>query len=494
MTLTNRLLFFFLSALAAVLLGFSAALYLLANQYLYLQVDERLDTVVNTLSAAIESGSDHVEWEPKGRHIKLDFFAAGEQIEWIVADSQGQILGQSHGKGLDLFLADTSPMLQLTESKIERDLKWQGQTWKAEQRWIHAENDEGEPRERKITRVKQSENELEAISITGGISLVPVRTMLGRLAISLVAISMGIWLVAFLAGRQFCRQAILPLTQMALATSQIDASDFSNRLPAVATKDEIEQLNLAINSLLERLQVTYERQRSFTSDASHQLRTPLTAILGQMEVALRRDRTTDEYKQVLTVVQERSKHLAQMVESLLFLARADSESQLPNLEQIDLSSWLPAHLATWSDHPRFKDLNVECDNLSAHMICAQPALLSELLNTLIDNALKFSPAGSSIMIKASRTAEAVSLSVEDHGMGMAPDDVANLFLPFFRSRDVRNRGIEGSGLGLSIAKRLAEVFSGALIVKTTPGLGSCFTLTLPSLASAHPATSAVENY
>ena len=471
--------------LALVLIGFSAALYLLADNYLYRQVGERLDTVLNTISGIVESGPEGVEWEPESRQLNLDFSILGDQSVWLVADDQGQVVDRSKGSNTESFLADTSPSLQprhLTSGIV----KWKCATWQVGQRWIHAENQLSDHIETSQTLPQDDDHKFPAMSITAGVSLTPVRATLRRLAMTLIGLTVGIWFVALAAGRFVCRRALLPVNRMAVAASEIDADDIAHqRLPAAATKDELGDLNRAFNNLLDRLQEAFERQQRFTGDASHQLRTPLTAILGQIEVALRRERPAEEYRQALVTVHQRASHLARMVESLLFLARADSEARLPMLEQVNLTTWVPQHLLTWSDHIRRRDLIFECATSEPCSIKAQPALLGELLNILLDNACKYSEPGTPIKIQLETLDSAVFVKVEDKGCGIEVTDLATLFIPFCRSAEARRRGIEGVGLGLSIAKRLAEVFNAELTVVSRSSQGSCFILRF-SLAVSNP--------
>jgi signal transduction histidine kinase len=267
---------------------------------------------------------------------------------------------------------------------------------------------------------------------------------------------------------------------MAVAAGQITADDLTQRLPHLATHDELDELTRAFNTMLDRLQQGFERQSKFTGDAAHQLRTPLAAILGQVEVALRKDRSTDEYRQVLETVRRRTGHLTKIVEALLFLARANAEAIAPPSEQINVSDWLPAHLHSWSEHPRFKDFQLR--NAAAPLaILAQPVLLGELLDILLDNACKYSQPGTSISIRLGQNGQVALLSVEDSGCGLDERELASVFDPFVRSAEARRLGIEGSGLGLSIAKRLAELLNGELRVESQMKQGSIFTVRLPLL-------------
>ncbi|MEZ6034051.1 MAG: ATP-binding protein [Planctomycetaceae bacterium] len=480
MTLTNRLLVFFLSMLAIVLIGFSVALYILAHGYLHQQTKDHLETVLNTIGGAIETGPEGVEWEPLDRQQSFQFLTFEDQVAWLVADSHGQLVARSNGSKTDDFLNGAAVSREGQEAGNE-NRKWVSDSWEAGQNWIHARE---VPVEISQPQANDDEARYRALSITAGVSLLPMRATLQRLSYTLIGLSAAIWSIAFVVGRFVCYRALLPVRCMAVAAGDINADDLTQRLPSLKTHDELDDLTQAFNHMLDRLQQSFERQRRFTGDASHQLRTPLTAILGQVEVALRRERTGEEYQQVLHKVQRRTAHLSHMVEALLFLARATAEAQLPALEPLDVSAWLPQHLATWSEHPRFGDILIENTPQDPLIILAQLALLGELLNILLDNACKYSEPGTSITIRAGKTEGKVRLQVEDHGSGLDADQLASLFEPFFRSPEARRRGVDGVGLGLSIAKRLTEVFGGDLTVESQTQQGSRFTLLFPLVQSA----------
>ena len=292
------------------------------------------------------------------------------------------------------------------------------------------------------------------LSITAGVSLVPVHTTLRRLAAYLIGLPLMIWILALCLGRLICRRALLPVRNMAAIASEMQASDLAGRLPVINSRDELEDLSRAFNSLLDRVQETFERQRRFTGDASHQLRTPLTAILGQIDVALRKERNIEEYQRVLSTVQLKAHRLSRIVESLLFLARADSDAPEPRLEQLDLVSWLPTYLESWKDHDRATDISLENHSSGKCKISVDPELFRELLDILLDNACKYSPPGTTIWVRLDSNNIRVAVHVVDNGYGIAESDLPNLFTPFVRSDESRLKGIEGIGLGLSIAKRL----------------------------------------
>jgi heavy metal sensor kinase len=482
-TLTTRLSLFFLGTLALVLAGFSTALYFLARVHLHQQVEERLEASLNTLMAAVDVGPDGLEWEPAQRHLNLGRAAIGDPVVWLVSDDQGRIVDGSNQAGAEGFLVEAAETLQSRQRSSKR-LDWQGARWQCSQRWIQPAPPPTSNTVPMQPGPKDEERKFRALSITAGVSLEPMQSTLHQLASVLIGLSLGIWLVALFIGRIVCRRALLPVSRMAVAARDMDGMDLERRLPTLATGDELDDLSRAFNGLLDRLQESCERQRRFTGHASHQLRTPLAAILGQIEVALRRERSAEEFQRVLATVHQKAGHLRRIVESLLFLARADAEARLPELERVQLNDWLPGHLQSWSEHARAEDLVFACDAAGSYGVEVHPVLLGELVSILIDNACRYSSPGTPITVRLGHEAQAVCVQVEDQGCGIAQGDFPYLFTPFFRSAEARRRGIEGVGLGLSIAKRLAEAFGGVLAVTSQAGQGSCFTLRLRRAGTA----------
>jgi signal transduction histidine kinase len=166
---------------------------------------------------------------------------------------------------------------------------------------------------------------------------------------------------------------------------------------------------------------------------------------------------------------------------LLFLARAEAEARLPNLETLDLAAWLPEHLRTWAEHARHADLQIVGETASPLWVKAQPPLLGQLVDNLLDNACKYSVAGTPVCLRLGKEADAVTLTIEDQGIGIASADVPHIFEPFFRSSAARHRGLEGVGLGLAVAQRIAMAFGGKLEVTIASGQGTAITLWLPAL-------------
>jgi signal transduction histidine kinase len=232
---------------------------------------------------------------------------------------------------------------------------------------------------------------------------------------------------------------------------------------------------------LDRLGEAFERERRFAGEASHQLRTPLTALIGQVEVALRRDREPAEYRRVLGAVLDQGGRLRRVVEALLFLARSEADARLPGLERIDLAAWVPVRLRAWAADPRGADLVFEPPSADVPATI-HPDLFGELLDALLDNALKYSAPGTPVAVRVGHDSQGPWVAVEDKGCGIAPDDLPHLFRPFFRSEAARRRGVPGVGLGLAVAARIAAALGGSISVESEVGHGSRVRVRLPQVS------------
>jgi heavy metal sensor kinase len=470
LTLTTRLNLFFLSALAVVLAGFSAAIFLLARQHLHRQVEDHLDSALAVLTAGIEHAPTGLEWEPSDRQLQ---FRSGDDRAWVVTDPAGTAIDRGGPAETAEFVTAAAAALVHAGLDAKR-LDGPGGRWEFRQLRID------HPSSYVPSAAAPAATTYPSLAITVGASLEPVRATLRRLVAALFGLSAVVLLAGLVGGRVVCRRALKPVTDMAQAAREMDASVLDRRLPVVANGDEVEGLARAFNDLLTRVQLAFDRQHRFAGEASHQLRTPLTALIGSVEVALRRDRPPEEYQRVLGAVRQQADRLQRIVEALLFLARADAEAELPQQEVIDLSRWVPEQLAGWTGHPRRADIAVEA---APGRVKVHPILLGELLNVLVDNALKYSAAGTTVTVRIAGSGGSVLLSVEDRGVGIAEEDRGRVFEPFFRAPAARLRGVEGLGLGLAVARRIASAFRGELTVESKPGEGSRFTLRLSEAAA-----------
>jgi signal transduction histidine kinase len=325
-----------------------------------------------------------------------------------------------------------------------------------------------------------------ALVLTVAAPLDPVHATLRTLAAALVALTILVLAAALLLGRAVCRRALAPVVRMADAARSMGAADLSERLPVAASADELADLGAAFNGLLDRLGEALERERRFAGEASHQLRTPLAALTGQVEVALRRDREPGEYRRVMESVLGQAGRLRRVVEGLLFLARSESEAELPGLERVDLAEWVRGRLPTWGEHPRAGDLAFGPCAGGPVWAAVHPDLFGELFDALVDNALKYSAPGTAVVVRVGQTPEGPWVEVQDRGCGIAAGEAPHLFRPFFRTDAARKAGVPGVGLGLAIAARVASAMGGSISVESEPGRGSRFRVRLPPYPPVGP--------
>jgi signal transduction histidine kinase len=311
----------------------------------------------------------------------------------------------------------------------------------------------------------------------------PMQATLAALAWFLVALSMGIWLVAALLCRRLSRRALAPLTRMAASARGLDATDAGWSLDGAGTGDELDDLGQAFNDLLARLHVAFERQRRFSSDASHQLRTPLTVLIGQIEVALRNQRSDEEYRRVLKSALSRAVQLRQIVEALLFLGRAEGEALLPECEALDLGRWVAEYLANRPASGCAAKVVHRAAEGSGPRVLAHPPLLGQLLENLLDNAEKYGRPEPQIVVETLRVGESAVLAVEDAGPGIPPEEIPRVFEPFYRSVQARRQGTPGAGLGLAVVQRIAVAFGGSVDIRSEPGRGCRVEVRLPIMTN-----------
>jgi two-component system, OmpR family, sensor kinase len=499
MKLTNRLSLFFLAALALVLVGFSSAMYLLAHWHLHAHMQSRLEAAMNTLLAATELHPYGVEWEPLGRQVTMGNDPALDQVRWTVFDAAGQ-------------LVDCSENLIAPETALLR----QDEDWR---RALRVVSDDLQPNENENVELMVGDPPLlipEGFSIgqipsatqlppdravvskrlvlIAAVAPRPVKSALWHLVLAMFGVSAIIWLTAALWGRWLCRRALKPITQMAISARALRRHpEIASFLDVAPTKDELEDLGRAFNELLVGLREALERQRRFTGDASHQLRTPLTAMLTSVQVASRQKRTPAEYEHVLDVVRRRGLQLQQIIDALLLLARTEVDAPLPDSQEIDLNELCRARVNTWSDHPRASDLVFRPSPDETPLVFGQPVLIDQIIGNLFDNAAKYSEAGTPITVAVDANSEDVILTIADEGCGIPAEELSQICEPFFRAEQAKWNGKPGIGLGLTVVQRLVRILGGRLDVESDVAHGSRFRVSFPRVAS-HPTATDIADH
>ena len=236
--------------------------------------------------------------------------------------------------------------------------------------------------------------------------------------------------------------------------------------------------------MIARLQAAFERQRQFTADASHELRTPLAVMRGDIEIALRRERKPEDYRNVLTSNLEEIIRLSRLVEDLLMLARADVGQAVLQREPMDLDelcAQVIEYLTPLAEENEQR-LRYHAPATSPLNVNADAQRIKQLLLNLLDNALKYTPAGGNITLTLTSEAPDAILTVADTGRGIPADDLPHIFDRFFRhSRSTSDKTVQGFGLGLSIVRWIVHSHGGKISAASTLGKGTKFTVRLPLL-------------
>jgi two-component system, OmpR family, sensor kinase len=312
-------------------------------------------------------------------------------------------------------------------------------------------------------------------------SLGPMEQALGQLKLFLFSGSLiGLTMTA-IGSYLLTGQSLRPLTHITEAVRSVGQSgDLKHQIRTPATNDEIQQLAETFNHMLARLDAAFNAERRFVGDASHELRTPLTALRGNAEILLRQldsDRMNrDDMREGLSDIRDEAERMGRLVEHLLTLARADVGWR-PDMQRITLEKIVrdAARVATplATDHLFHTDLGQDLE------IYGDPDQLRQLLLILLDNAFAYTPAGKSIMLRTSSEGGFARIDVIDEGPGMTEEQTGRIFDRFYRGNEARNGGTTGAGLGLAIAKWIADCHAGHISAYSQPEAGTRMTIRLP---------------
>jgi signal transduction histidine kinase len=230
--------------------------------------------------------------------------------------------------------------------------------------------------------------------------------------------------------------------------------------------------------MFDRLESAFKAQRRFTADVSHELRTPLTVMQGEIEVALRSERSIREYQQVLHSALEEIDRLIAMTEELLFITRVEAHAVQVNRQPSDVTGMIQHSLDRLRGRIIERELTVSAPACDTH-VQADRELLGKLIDELLENAVKYTEQGSEIKVSTVASPDRLRLVIEDAGPGIAPEDLPHLFDPFYRADQARGRG-NGTGLGLTTAAAIARLHGGDIRVENRPEGGARFEVELPT--------------
>ena len=327
-------------------------------------------------------------------------------------------------------------------------------------------------------------------------SLEGVEDALNKLFLILIISVPSTLILASLGGQFLAHKALKPVDNITQTARMITSQNLNQRIHPPKVKDEISRLIETFNEMISRLDQSFRQMKQFSSDASHELKTPLTILKGEVEVMLRKERTSQEYEQTLRSNLEEINRMSQIVEDLLNLSKADTGEIRLNKEDVNLTEILNEVVVQMERLAKTKKLHLSATNHHQHIHIFGDALrLRELFINLIENGIKYTEEGGSIHIILQKEypppvtgqpdwverekGQFVKIIVSDTGIGIAKEDQERIFNRFFRVDKARSREQGGSGLGLSICKWIVEAHQGKIGVESELAKGSSFIVRLP---------------
>jgi len=466
-TFRGRLALLYVSLELGILLFAGVVLYTALSNRVYYEVDEQLANQATSLVSNLEDNPRYF-WSAHLSNF-ADHFPGAIQL---VSDN-----------GLELFRSDRS-LIDRGGNDVSRAL---GLAFRAGvPTFASTESLLNKANIRVIAYPVYNEGRVVATLLLGH-STADIRSVFnlmyligGILGLVSIVISAG-------AGYYMAKRALDPIQEITRIARAVAAGDLSRRLTARAQEKEIKILVRVLNSMFNDLETSFLAQKRFTADASHELRLPLTILKGEIEVALRRPRTADEYQEILRQQLGTIDRIQRIVNDLLTLARADAGQLELVQSQLDLSLLLQEvgqqHLILFDSQHVSLEMEID-DDLE---VMGDASQLERTMMNLLSNAFKHAPEHSAIHLSATATGSSAVICVRDEGPGIAEEQQAALFERFFRADDARCRKDgEGAGLGLAICKRIIDAHGGDIWVQSSQGHGASFFIRLP-LATSNPA-------
>lgn len=278
----------------------------------------------------------------------------------------------------------------------------------------------------------------------------------------------------FLAGR-----ALIPIRAISRTAARINETALTQRLDLAAAELELEQLVQTFNAMLDRIEQAFQRQRQFTTDAAHELRTPLSIMQTGLDVTLSRDREASDYRATLESIAEEVQRLSQLAHSLLRLALNDAPESPAIKQPVNLTLLLDSVVEQFEGRAADKGVTLKREISPGLSVAGDEDGLIQVMFNLIDNAVKFTPKDGSVCVTADSTPTQAQIVIADTGSGIPEAELPHIFDRFYRVDRARTRQQGGFGLGLAIVKQIVEKHGGTIKVMSTVGAGTQFAVNLP---------------
>lgn len=312
-----------------------------------------------------------------------------------------------------------------------------------------------------------------------GRSIVPELNELRHTAIRLVVVGGCILLLGLAGGWWLAGRAIRPVADISAAAQKISTGDLSQRIQTRDTETELGQLAHTLNNTFARLEKSFAQQAQFTSDAAHELRTPIAVMLAQTQSILSKERPSAEYRETLEACQRAAQRMRRLSESLLQLARLDAGQETIRRESFDLAAVARNCVELIRPLAAEKHVTLQLD-LQATKCTGDPERVAQVVTNLVTNAIRHNAEGIEVRLATRPGPGLAVLTVQDSGGGISAADLPHVFERFYRADKARASSEGNAGLGLSICRAIAEAHGGTIEVASEPGRGTAFTVRLPA--------------
>jgi two-component system, OmpR family, heavy metal sensor histidine kinase CusS len=451
--IASQLVLFFTLAAALLLCCGLGVFYWIVVRHAFVEDNAVLTDKVSAL------GADFNEGGPKFFGEELKAHRAGEHAPyWIrVLDSEGHTVAETPGMNR-LLPSDIFPPAQSTKSPLRspKDYRTAGKLFS-----LVATNEKSGGKIYTI-QVAQDRSSDEQVEREFGVLLIVVLSG-SILASALIAITVT-------------RHGLRPLGEMTRSLEQIGPTHLNERMVPGGWPRELQPLAVAFDDMLARLEVSFTRLSQFSADLAHELRTPIANILGEAQVALTRDRSSDEYREVIESTVAECERLSGIVDNLLFVARADAAREPIEQKQFDGRTALEKIATFYRTIAEDRHVAINCNGQGE--IYGDPVLFSRAVSNLVDNALRFTPNGGLIGITIATHPAHAEVAVSDSGCGIAPEHLLRVFDRFYRVES--SRSSDGAGLGLALVKSIADLHGGSARIESELNRGTTVTLTFPN--------------
>ncbi|MEX1232081.1 MAG: HAMP domain-containing sensor histidine kinase [Planctomycetaceae bacterium] len=291
-------------------------------------------------------------------------------------------------------------------------------------------------------------------------------------------------ILAPLSGYLLAGRTVRSIGDIIQTAARLRPSHLNERLPIRGTGDELDQLAKTVNGLLDRIATYLEQKRDFLANAAHELRTPLAAIRSSVEVALNSNRSSEEYQELLIDIIDEGSALETLVNQLLLISESEAEKIKSDFDAVAFHEVVQKAVDMFVGVAETRDITLEAHIPKPLTVPGIRGHLRQLVNNLIDNAIKYTPSGGTVTVTLAADSQSgmVQLDVQDNGIGIAPEDLPHIFDRFYRAERSRARGQEivGTGLGLSICQAVVSAHNGTITCRSSAETGTCFTVRLPA--------------